>query len=162
MPSRAEIKPEDLTAIVDSREQRPLDLLPLKMIGGSLATGDYSILGLEASIAIERKSLPDLIGCVGQERERFDRECQRLLGYPTRAIVVESSWAELERGDWRSKVTAQAALGSVLGWIAMGIPIIFAGDRERAASHISRLMFIAARRRWRECQNFCENLKIAT
>jgi hypothetical protein len=34
---------------------------------------------LEHVVAIERKSLGDLIGCIGVERERFDRVVQRLL-----------------------------------------------------------------------------------
>ena len=48
---------ENLTAIVDLREQLPLDLSPLRTIRGTLATGDYSVQGLENIVAIERKSL---------------------------------------------------------------------------------------------------------
>jgi DNA excision repair protein ERCC-4 len=146
------IHPSDITIVVDSREQRPLDFSPLgiKTTSGSLATGDYSVRGLEAYCAIERKSLPDLLQCVGRERERFDKECQRLLAYPCRAIVVESSWIELQAGGWRSHVKPEAAVGSVLGWVAMGLPIIMAGTREQAATFTARILFIAARRRWRE------------
>ncbi len=128
---------------------------------GTLPTADYSILGLEHHIAVERKSLPDLLGCVGQERERFEREMQRLLAYESRALVIESSWAEVERGGWRQHVTPQAALGSLLGWIACGIPVIMAGDRETAERYTARFMFIAARRRWREVSVFCDGLKLA-
>ena len=117
---------------------------------GTLATGDYSVLGLENIVAVERKSLADLLGCIGQHRERFDREVQRLLAYPTRAIVVEATWPDLEQGEWRSQITASAAIGSVLGWIAAAVPIILAGDYERAGRYVSRLLFTAARRRWRE------------
>ena len=151
-PIPAELDPASITAIVDSREQLPLHLAPLKSIVGTLATGDYSVVGLEAVVAIERKSLPDLIACVGQERERFEREVQRLLAYPTRAIVVEAAWCELERGEWRSKVTPAAATGSCLGWIAQGLPIVFAGTRPAAAKVVSRLLYIAAHRRWREAR----------
>lgn len=158
---RKELRIEDLTAIQDSREQTPLDLAPLKIQRGTLSTGDYSILGLEHCIAIERKSLPDLIMCVGVERDRFDRECQRLLAYETRAIIVEGTWGQLEAGGWRSQVTPAAALGSVLGWIAMSLPILFVGDHAAAGRYVSRLLFIAARRRWRELQAMCDGLKIA-
>ena len=147
-----ELKPEDLTAVIDTREQLPLDLSPLQTVAGTLATGDYSVQGLEHVVAIERKSLPDLLGCIGQHRERFDREVQRLLAYPVRAIVVEATWADLEAGQWRSQVTPAAAIGSVLGWIAAGVPIILAGDHERAGKYVSRLLFTAARRRWREAK----------
>jgi ERCC4-type nuclease len=146
----AELRPEQVTAIVDTREQHPLDLAPLQAVSGTLPTGDYSIRGLEHVAAIERKSLPDLLGCVGVERERFEREVQRLLAFPVRALVVEATWPDLERGEWRSKVTPAAALGSVLGWIARGLPVVMAGDHERAGRYVSRLLFTAARRRWRE------------
>ncbi len=146
----ADLKPEQVVAVIDTREQLPLALAPLTTEGGTLPTGDYSVKGLETVVAIERKSLADLLGCIGQDRERFEREVMRLLAYPVRAIVVESTWPEIERGEWRSKVTAAAAVGSLLGWIAAGVPIIMAGNHERAGRYVSRLLFCAARRRWRE------------
>ncbi|HVU88050.1 MAG TPA: ERCC4 domain-containing protein [Pirellulales bacterium] len=146
----ADVRPENICAIVDTREQDPLDLAPLRVLPGTLATGDYSVAGIEHLVAVERKSLADLLACVGRERERFDRECQRLLGYDTRAIVVEGEWADLERGDWPSRVTPAAAVGSLLGWVALGIPILMAGGHERAGRYVSRLLYIAARRRYRE------------
>lgn len=151
-PLPAELRPEQVVAVVDTREQLPLDLSPLAVEVGTLTTGDYSVRGLENVIAIERKSLSDLLGCIGQERERFDREVLRLLAYPCRAIVIESTWADLEAGDWRSKVTSSAVIGSCLGWIAAGVPIVLAGDHERAGRYVSRLLFTAARRRWREAR----------
>jgi ERCC4-type nuclease len=107
---------------------------------------------LEHVVSIERKSLTDLLACVGQDRERFDREVQRLLAYPVRCLVVESTWCEVEAGEWRSKVTPQAVVGSLLGWMAAGLPIILAGDHHRAGRFVSRLLFMAARRRWREAR----------
>jgi DNA excision repair protein ERCC-4 len=148
-----ELVQECVTAIVDTREQVPLDLAPLRMQWGTLATGDYTVAGLERYIAIERKSLTDLLACVGRERERFERETMRLLAYPTRAIVVSAAWAEVERGDWPGRVTPAATIGSLLGWIAMGIPIVMAGDHDRAGRIVSRMLFIAARRRYLEARS---------
>ena len=70
------LKPENVCALVDTREQLPLFLSPLRSVTTTLATGDYSVRGLENIVAIERKSLPDFLSCVGRERERFDREVQ--------------------------------------------------------------------------------------
>lgn len=148
----ATITPDRVVAVIDTREQSPLTLAPLQTTSGTLATGDYSVAGLEHLVAVERKSLPDLVACIGVERERFDREVQRLLAYPTRALVVESTWPEIEAGEWRSKVTPAAAVGSLLGWIAMGLPVVMAGDHERAGRYVSRLLYTAARRRWREAR----------
>ena len=108
--SRKTIEPRDIVAIIDTREQAPLDLSPLRTEKGTLTTGDYSIKGLESEIAIERKSLPDLLGCVGRERERFDKEVKRLMAYPVRALVVEATWHELEAGHWRSSIPPSAAV----------------------------------------------------
>jgi len=148
----AELKPESVTAVIDTREQLPLDLSPLQTITGTLVTGDYSVVGLEHVVAIERKSLSDLLCCVGRERERFDREVQRLLAYPVRALVVEATWPQIEAGEWRGQVKPAAVIGSLLGWIAAGLPVILAGDHARAGHYVSRLLFTAARRRWRECR----------
>lgn len=158
--SRKTLDPSDITAIIDTREQRPWNLDPLKSKSGTLATGDYSILGLENEIAIERKSLDDLLGCIGQHRKRFDKEIVRLRAYDCRAVIVETTWAQLESGQYRSQISPSAALGSVLGWIASGVPFIFAGDAKTAGTYASRLMYIAARRRWHELQMFYKGLKI--
>ncbi len=141
-----------MVAIQDSREQRPLCLDPLRVEIAGLTTGDYSVKGLESIVAIERKSRDDLLACVGQERERFDREVVRLLAYPVRALVIESTWPELEAGNWRSKITPAAAVGSCIGWIAAGLPIILAGDHQRAGRFVAKLLYTAARRRWREAR----------
>jgi DNA excision repair protein ERCC-4 len=159
--ARRTLEPRDIVAIIDTREQQPLDLAPLKTEKGTLTTGDYSVKGLEGEISIERKSLPDLLGCVGRDRERFDREVKRLIAYPVRALVVEATWHELEAGHWRSGVSSQAALGSVFGWIAYGLPVIMAGTPAQASKYVSRLLFIAARRRWQELQSFGKGLRIA-
>jgi ERCC4-type nuclease len=156
---KAEIAPEELTAIVDTRERRPLDLSPLRSCYGTLPTGDYSVLGLEHVVAIERKSLPDLVGCVGRHRRRFDREVQRLLAFPVRALVVEASWSELEAGNWEGRVKPAAAIGSALGWVASGLPVLMAGNRRQAGRFISRLLWIAAQRRWRESRALLGSLR---
>jgi hypothetical protein len=93
-----------------------------------------------------------MLACIGRERERFDREIQRLLAYPVRAVIVESGWQFFERGEWRGDVTPNQAMGSLLGWITAGVPIVMAYDHARAGRFVSRMLFTAARRRWREAR----------
>jgi DNA excision repair protein ERCC-4 len=159
MPHK-DLRPEDVTAVQDTREQTPLNLAPLKTVVGTLHCGDYSVAGLTNSIAIERKSLSDLIGCVGRERERFEKEIQRLLAYETRAIIVEATWSQLHMPNWRGQITPAQAQGAVLGWIASGVPILFCDNHTLAGQTVARLLYLAARRRWRELQSFLPNLKI--
>jgi ERCC4-type nuclease len=154
----ASVEPAQLTAVIDTREQHPLDLAPMKSVRGTLTTGDYSVVGLESVVSVERKSLTDLLGCVGGDRERFDREVQRLLAYPVRALIIEATWGDLEAGNWQSKITPAAAIGSVLGWIAAGLPVVLAGDHGRAGRFAARLLVIAARRRWREARALVDGI----
>jgi ERCC4-type nuclease len=150
----AELRPEDVVAVIDSRERAPLNLAPLQSVTGTLTTGDYSVRGLEHLVAVERKSLGDLLSCVGRERDRFDREVQRLLAYETRCLVVESTWYEVECGDWRRRSALQPSqvVGSLIGWIAASLPVVMAGDWQQAGHFVSRILYTAARRRWREAR----------
>jgi ERCC4-type nuclease len=150
----ATLPAESITALIDTREQRPLDLSPLRSVVGTLDTGDYSDVGLEHVIRIERKSLSDLIGCVGRERGRFDREVMRLIAYPVRVLVVESTWPEIEQGEWRGQITPSQAIGALLGWQASGLAVHMVGDHRRAGTHVARLLHCVARRRYRELRTF--------
>lgn len=129
---------------------------------GTLNTGDYTVAGLHREICLERKSLGDLLSCMSHERERFEKEVQRMLAYPARCLIVECDWADLEKGNWRRQISTSAAIGSVLGWIAQGLPVMFAGDASRASVMASRFMFIAARRRFNELGSFYDNLKVSS
>lgn len=155
----ADPRPEWLCAVVDNAEQLPFDMSPMRSVVASLETGDYSILGLEHQICIERKSLPDLVGCCGTERNRFEKELQRMLAHPARCVVVEASWADLQAGAWRSKLTPQSATGSVLAWIGSGVPFLFAGSREAAQQATVRLLYSAARRRYRELRGMIQTME---
>ena len=154
----AQFRPEQVTAVVDTRERIPLDLTPLKTVRKTLVTGDYSVQGLEDIIAVERKSLADLVACTGVERVRFGREVKRLFAYPERALVVEATRQEVEAGRWRSRTRPNAVNGRLLGWMASGLPVILAGDHQRAGLFASRLLFIAARRRWEEARALCNGV----
>lgn len=154
----AELRPERITALIDTREQAPLDLAPLNAEQATLHTGDYSLAGLEHVVRIERKSEGDLIACVGRERERFDREVERLLAFPVRILVVESSWRRLEMGQWRGKVKPNQVIGSLLGWQAAGVSVFLCDDHARAGKMVSRLLFTVARRRWKELRTMATAL----
>jgi DNA excision repair protein ERCC-4 len=152
------IKPDKITAVIDTREQRPLTLMLkqdtiLKSKPGTLYSGDYSVKGLEKHIAIERKSLDDLMGCIGRDRDRFERELLRLRGYEVKGIVVESTWQKIEAGEYRSRVRPSAAIGSLMGWIAMGIPVTMAGDHVRAGIFVARMLYITANRKYEQLKH---------
>lgn len=179
MAPRKTLRVEDLTFIIDSREQRPLEFSfgdaadtqkKVRTIVQKLDTGDYSVAGLEKSeCVIERKSLDDLLACVGRERERFDREIHRLLAFNCKAVVVEASWENLRSGTvpgpmldtpWRSSLDPRQVMGSVIGWQALGIPFFFHADRTVIANYVGNMLWIHARRCYERLLNFVPGTRI--
>jgi DNA excision repair protein ERCC-4 len=146
----AELKLEQLTAIVDSREQQPWDLSPMRIQSGTLSVADYSIFGLERVVAIERKSLQDFVMCCGSERDRFQRELDRLRGWPVSAVIIEASWGDIELAQWRGKITSTQVMASFTSWIAQGHTLILGRDARTSALIARGILFYAARYRYRE------------
>ncbi len=134
------------TIMIDTREQTPFTFANMAAKLGTLDTGDYSIEGLTHLIAIERKSLQDLLGCVGRDRDRFKRELQRLRAYPYRLLVIEASAFEIASGDWRGKLTPSHVLGSLSAWTAQyGLPIWLGGSHSECGRFVEKYLFQAAR-----------------
>ena len=151
---RVKLTPDDVLAVVDTREQRPLEL-PLRTISATLPTGDYSVSGFEDLICVERKSLPDLIGCMTSGRKRFERELQRMKAYPSRCVVVESTWQALINGDYRSRIKPDAATHSVVSWISsFAVPFLFVGNRIAAADAVAYFLFTSTKKQHERYRNF--------
>ncbi len=122
--------------VIDSREQTPLDFSKYDCTVeiGSLTTGDYSLHGLEHLIALERKSLPDLVSSLSSGRDRFEREIQRGTGMEFFAVIIEGSMEDVRAHNYRSQMKPHAVLQSVLTFqIRYGIPFIWAGTPKGAA-----------------------------
>lgn len=133
--------PAPFVVVQDTREQAPLSFGAWPVVVAGLKSGDYSIAGHEHRVALERKSLGDLFGCVGRERDRFERELERLAEMDYAAVVVEASLADVLAGVERSLVTPQAAAGSLVAWsVKYGLPIWFAGDRRLAAALVLKAL----------------------
>lgn len=133
--------------LVDSREKTPLVFsADVDVERATLPTGDYSVRGCTDRIAIERKSLPDLVACVSRERERFLDCCRRLRDYELKAIVVEASLLDVEAHAYRGLVRPQSVIGTVLAIHAdYGVPTVWAGNPHLAARVVEKLLV----RTWR-------------
>ena len=115
--------------VVDSREQRPYEFQTPSEIG-PLAVGDYSLVGLENHISIERKELGDLINCLTQDRDRFERELYKGRALDYFAVVIEASLSDLANGRYRSKMLPKSAIQSLLAFsIRYRLPIFFCENR---------------------------------
>ena len=140
----------NLSVLIDTREQMPLTFRGFATQRATLGTGDYSCIadGIDLSdvVAIERKSVSDLLGCVGHSRQRFERELARLAAFRFRALVIEGSLSQVAAGTRYSQLTERQVLGSVLAWtFKYGVAPIFAGDRHSAAMVTATLLAHAAR-----------------
>lgn len=152
------LKTDNVTFLVDTREQRPFDLSPFRTEKTTLVTGDYSLKGFEAEVSIERKSLDDLCNVVGNDRKRFEKELQRLKAYPHRLLIIEASWLEIKQGQWRSRVHPESVLASLIGWQASGLPVIMAGSHRFGSECAKKFLWIVARRKYRDlCKSFSQN-----
>jgi ERCC4-type nuclease len=133
--------------LVDSREQLPLEFLNLPSRVATLATGDYSVAGLELDFAVERKSISDLVGCcMGENRERFERELHRLRGFRFKRLLVVGSRGEIEAMHYNSRISPKAVLGSLAAWeVRHDIPIIFSPTAVTAALEVERFVWYYVR-----------------
>ncbi len=132
-------RPQAFPVIADSREQLPysFDSAPVykdtSVTVGKLECGDYSVRGFERMVAVERKSLPDLVMCLGRERDRFARELERARGLESFAVVIEGTFYDLAHGDYRSQLSPHSAVQSISAFMARWrIPFVFAGSRAAA------------------------------
>lgn len=117
---------------IDTREQAPYSFaeiqagsdksyrpIVVETVRMTLQQGDYSIVGHESHIAIERKSKADLFGTLSAGRDRFQRELQRLANcVQWSAVVVEAEWSDiLNNPPEFSGLHPQSITGSVLAWM---------------------------------------------
>src|SRR5437763_9529212 len=86
--------------IVDTREGWPFVWTPffsdkVTVERDCLETGDVAIAALPDGAVVERKTVPDLLGCIGKGRERFERELRRSRYLARLLIVVEGNLSDV-------------------------------------------------------------------
>lgn len=124
------------TVIIDSREQAPWSFSGLRADSEKkyrplvvftekcgLPTGDYSIKGMEADITIERKSLADAFSTFTTDRERFERELERMRSFKFGAVIIEAGWEaviagpkRIDRSEEQSRIIGKTCYRSILYW----------------------------------------------
>lgn len=132
----------EMIIISDTREQYPY-IFPnyVAVKRDTLNTGDYSVVGMESIITVERKSKTDLFGSLGKGRARFKREFQRLSEIPKAYLMVESSLENLSKRPSYSRMNPVSVIRSLISWSEKyNVHIIYAGDRESAELYTLRLL----------------------
>lgn len=82
----------------------------------TLQTGDYSIVGHEQQIAIERKEKGDCFHCMGADRERFEQQVQRLSLLPHGYVIVEADWLSVWAGHPNSQLKPKVIHRTIISW----------------------------------------------
>ena len=124
------------TLLVDTREQQTeRSRVRYKQFGcpykrEKLNVGDYSAvlylpdgktLSLADKCVIERKlGYNELCSCYAQDRGRFTREFERAKEAGTKVYLLleNSSWEMAYAGRYRSKLSPQSLVASMLAWLA--------------------------------------------
>lgn len=157
----AEPPPLGVVPAQDTREQLPWTFANLAApVIKTLNVGDYSYIGGESICRLERKSGPDYLSSIFTDR--FNREMEVIRAYQCHALIIEGSWEWLESGEYRSKATPKQITGKTLGFIESGVRVILAGNRERAQQIAERLIYMCARRRWRESRELISSVLNST
>lgn len=129
----------DIVVAIDTREQKPYRFARSEI--KTLASGDYSIVGLEDRVAIERKTKEDAYSSIGHGRARFERELKRLAALDYAAIVIESSFPDFLSAPAFSRMNPVAAANSVLAWaVKYKVCMFFSGDRRHGRAITKRLL----------------------
>ena len=138
--------------LIDTREKDPFDFSRFpnwiaEEKRRKLDVGDYSIQGMEKVLALERKSLSDLITTLIQQRSRFFKMCEKLAQYRWRALLVEASYEDI-KSPYDEEYNTLAHPNAVSGTLdaleaRFSIPVIYTSQyrplaEEKAASWLSK------------------------
>ena len=119
-----------LTILVDTREQLPYEWSDCISKVATLKTGDYSLPGEQDRVTIERKRVAELYTIVGKERERFERELERMADMDYAAIVIEGNVEDVLAQQTYSSVPPKAVINSLVNWsVCFNVQVWWAGNR---------------------------------
>ena len=144
----------DFTIVIDNREQKPYTFQNIKpeppqTITQGLKTGDYSIMGLENKICIERKEKSDLFNSMGKNRDRFKKEIIRMSEFDYAGLVIETSLAGIfTNPPSRSQMSSKAVFRSLISFsIKQGVHVWPMWSRESA----EKATYLILKRYWDNC-----------
>jgi len=111
---------------------------------------DYSIVGYEELFQVERKTLSDLYGSLGNSRNRMEARIARLNECEIAYLMIEASWKTIMAGYEFSEVHPNSIEGALLAWSHRypRVHVMTATD----AIHAERITFNLMRHFWRSKQ----------
>jgi DNA excision repair protein ERCC-4 len=120
-----------------------------------LPVGDYTLLGMEDEVAVERKTIQDLVNSIIQDRRDFIEKCQKLSTFKKKCLVIEGSLSSIKTPYEDSRAHPNAVLGSLLAaqerW---DIPVYFLDDFLLAEEFVASMLSKYHAYRWLEMNGF--------
>ncbi len=146
-----DLKLDQLTAIIDSREQTPFGL--------GLNADDPWNAGYRR-LQRQRIGEPDCGGAQEPTRPRcllwtrsangFNGNSTDFAGLRFQRSLSKPVGMKLRPGDWRGKITPNSVLGSIVSWISQGQNFVVAGNRDMAQRVWRSILFHVANLRFRK------------
>jgi len=140
---------ELVTVVVDTREQEPYSIPPLRFLveRRALPAGDYSLAGLEHVFAVERKTAEDFVHTVVRERDRFGNELRKLQVCVRSCVVVEANTEDVLAGVYQSDAHPHALFGAAISIITdYVVPVYFCSKRQTACRFVQEHLLRYARK----------------
>ena len=104
-------------------------------------------------VAIERKSVDDLIGALTKGRDRFEKELHRGKSLDYFALVIEASLSDIANGSYRSEMSPKAAIQTLVAFsIRYRLPIFFCENRAYGERITESLLTKFARDLQKKCK----------
>lgn len=132
------------TIVVDQREKLPFTFaeVDVEVVTAKLESGDYSILGMEHLVVVERKRPVELFSNFTRDRDRFKREYERLSEFEYAAVVIEGDLPSCAiRGSEHSRVSPSLIINSLISWsIRYNVHTWFATSRILAETLTFRIL----------------------
>lgn len=134
--------------VIDTREQAPYTFRCATQ-RRKLEAGDYSVVGYEDQVAVERKSLADFVHTVVHDFGRFARELEKLALMHLACVVVEADLDDVLRGMRQADLrgaTPTAVLGAALHIaVRYHVPVYWCGSRQAACAFTDAYLRMAVR-----------------
>jgi DNA excision repair protein ERCC-4 len=148
------------TVVIDSQEHKGYTFERFTnwfsgTIRKRLAVGDYTLQGMEEEMAIERKTLPDLVNSIIQDRKDFIEKCEKLSIFRKKCLVIEGSLSSIKTPYEDSQAHPNAVLGSLIAaqerW---EIPVYFLDDSILAEEFVASMLSKYHAYRWLEMNGY--------
>ena len=126
---------DEMVIVVDTRETLAYTFANIKprpeIIYKKLDSGDYSLLSFENKVTIERKEKNDLFSSFGRNRNRLQKEFERLSQFQYAGLVIECNLSDIFKNPpARSRMNPKSVFRSLISWsVYYGVHIWTAPDR---------------------------------